>query len=157
MHTSVALDTELRGGRCLSYVGREGAELAKHAFRPLYSLAVAGEEVLVNGAWTTSDADRAGKRRVTYAYGNVRVIVTDPQNDDTAVRFESLAVLVDGTEVARRRGADLPDRTGCSARRMKLEGVNPESRALEISYTNGFTTHNCDEKPEPQVHHVIRW
>ena len=137
------------------------ADLATRGLRPLYPLTAAGEEVLVSGRWTKADESEGRKRRSVYTYANVRVVVTDPKDDDiqskSHVRFESIAVSVDGKEVVKKTGADLPDSAGCSARRMKLDGVRVESKALAMTYTNGTTSHACDGKPEPQVHHVIRW
>jgi hypothetical protein len=134
------------------------AALAKHPFRPLYPLAVAGEEVLVKGAWVTAAPGLSGKLRTSFAYGNVRVVVTEPRDEaHSEIRFESLVILVDGRLVATKTGPDLPDRLGCSARRMRFEGVRVESKALALTYTNGTTSHACDGKTEPQVHHVVRW
>lgn len=134
-------------------------ELAKLGLRPLFPLTSAGEEVLVSGRWTKADASDTGKRRAVYTYANVRVVVTEPKADDTlsTARFASIAVSVDGKEVVKKAGKELPDSAGCSARRMRLDGIRVESRALAITYTNGTTSHACDGKPEPQVHHVIRW
>lgn len=137
------------------------ADLAKRGLRPLYPLTAAGEEVLVSGRWTKADESEGRKRRSVYTFANVRVVVTEPKNDDiqsrSQVRFEAIAVSVDGREVVKKTGAELPDSAGCSARRMKLDGVRVDSRALALTYTNGETSHACDGKPEPQVHHVIRW
>jgi len=135
------------------------AALATHPLRPLYRLSPAGEEVLVNGAWVAAtSSDQPGKRRRAFTYDRVRVVVTAAADDTHAeTRFDSLAIIVDGKEVARKSGAELPDRAGCSARRMLLEGVRAESKALAVTYTNGLTTHACDGNPEPQVHHLVRW
>jgi hypothetical protein len=135
------------------------AALSKHPFRPLYPLAVAGEEVLVKGAWTKMADGITGKRRVTHAYANVRVVVTDPKDDEAQAgpRFESLVVEVDGKEVVTKKGTELPDQAGCSARRMVLDGVRAASKALALTFTNGATSHACDARREPQVHHVVRW
>ena len=73
------------------------------------------------------------------------------------LEVSNLRVAFDGKEVVRKTGAELPDSAGCSARRMQLDGVRVESRALAFTYTNGTTSHACDGTSEPQVHHVIRW
>jgi hypothetical protein len=62
-----------------------------------------------------------------------------------------------GGPIVRRSGTDFPDEAGCSARRLVVDGIDPAARVLAFTFTNGLTQHNCDGRPEPQVHHVVRW
>ncbi|MFO0643996.1 MAG: hypothetical protein U0183_32520 [Polyangiaceae bacterium] len=157
--TSTFAEYSKRASAHQAVIAAANAELAKHTLRPLFPLTEAGEEVFVNGAWTKPSAGATGKLRRVYTYANVRVLVTEPADDDwlAKARFASIAVLVDGKEVVRKTGGELPDSAGCSARRMQLDGVRVESRTLALTYTNGTTSHACDGRSEPQVHHVIRW
>lgn len=159
--TSTFADYSKKAAAHRGVIDAANAELAKRGLRPLFPFSSAGEEVLVSGRWTKADASAGGKRRAVYTFANVRVVVTDPKDDGMVsrshVRFESIAVFVDGKEVVKKMGGDLPDSAGCSGRRMSLDGVRVESKALALTYTNGETSHACDGKPEPQVHHVIRW
>lgn len=157
--TSTFAEYSKRASAHQAVIAAANAELAKHTLLPLFPLTEAGEEVFANGAWTKPAAGITGRSRRVYTYANVRVLVTEPKDDDVLAktRFASIAVLVDGKEVVRKTGAELPDSAGCSARRMQLDGVRVESRALALTYTNGTTSHACDGTSEPQVHHVIRW
>lgn len=132
-------------------------ELSQRSMRPLFPPAESWTEVFVGGKWVKEGPEPA-KRRITYAQGGVRVTVTDPRDYAPGPsRFESLLVTQNGKEVVRKTGADLPDQRGCSSRAVKLEGIRGDVRTVAITYTNGMTSHACDGKAEPQVHHIIHW
>jgi hypothetical protein len=86
------------------------------------------------------------------AYNNAVDATTHP------LAFKDLVVFQDGKQVVQKRRAEFADKPGaCSDRAIHVDGVRPEQHVLALTFTNGATSHACDGKAEPQVHHVVRW
>lgn len=137
------------------------AELNRRQMRAMFLDPAPKAEVLIGKDWKPSDGAGAQGARVRTRYRTgdveVQVVLADGHEPATPSNLHEIVVLQAGREVLRRAGKSFADRSGCSARAMTPPYAHADLHTVAFSFTNGMTSHACDGKEEPQVHHVLRW